>query len=1235
MLLFLLTLFLTSTIIPCSSSASLQEIQETENQFSYNFNSEINNSNQVNSLSEFPEIKKAIRPEEEGFYPYKPILSTTDNSDHLSVKDDLIYEDNDALSLKFNRTGSSSSDYIGDDYSVNDLGYNAVYYETYITDITAIKDFYSYESYSGGLVGILRDRPGNQKLAQGFEVKWDQAEFYRSRLYIEGAGSTDEIRVHLVSSYSENGRIKPDYSNILTSTNWYRPNNLPAPIMNGTTILELPTYNFNQVVKLSKGFYFIVLEFRDRDDEIADLFLWYGNHYSEDPLKSPLSYQSLSTWGSPKWLDINFNFTLEVELLPVDLLNQPLSISNPLYIELRDNEVLINSTFSKIENQFTGDHLYSSNTSANIACVRYYTFEIIYNTLSTYTITNSTFDEKTCFWNISWPSNQISLYYTLISRNLTLDIPKDWNDSFNWYYNQTSSFTADRINGKYISYLNSNSSAGLWKIETSSPNHLYSASFSNGILETDRYDLGYWTTNGTHAFGHNGSTILLSAIIRYNTTSVINDTTGFLNFTLYDRNGNFIQVKNPSSDNISFIDLTSYSSSGIANTSSGIFETSLTFDPSLNGSDLPGFWTAVVYWKNGTEVGFYSQKIVVQVRTTFEVLCEKIPESEMWTDNILINRKTGDSLKIRANFYNLSEPFFTGGGSHLENAEITVLPSWYSSSINLTYSNLTYKTSIAVNSSVGEYSLELLATGPFLENHAFNLNLSVYFLAAIEPVGFLNCSSFYSYDSTFRFQFVNISNPLNITIDFQQITVLINDSSLSDEFFSHQTIEGVTSLTINGEMTALNPGIYLITVYAHHEDFMAGYLEPDAYIVFELQVCKISFDFSLDIVENQIRQLEEFHFQVGFTIETLSGMSNTNIKTVLLPQGQIVITYIFAFQNGTTKQNQIFIEIEESHSETYLFDTDLIMIPWKVVQVNYSAQIILEDVLLDFMEISESDSYLETEIARPKIIKLIKHLITEYIYITIPSIIILLIILTLTIVFLTYLRPKKKKKIEDQKKEMYSRFSNILTNVASITKIIIVHKESTLPIFELDLGSQIEVDTALITGFFQAISSIGKEITKGESERVRKFDYGEFVVSCASKDKFVIYLLSKISILEEIEKELEDFIVWFNNIFGFTAENWIGSVDIFHTYRVQITDEIVEKLYIWTLNPLYLNRGREQEIKKLSKLEQDIIKKVKETNNVTISFILENLEEYSDEDKLITIFSLVENEYLSRKQLEF
>ena len=1193
--------------------------------------SNLNQSNQDKIIPEIP-LKLDAREGEEGFYPYDPILSTQGQSNTLEVEDKLQYSDSETFNLTNKRTGSESTDYIGGAYDVANLTYEEISYETEITNIVAVKDFYSYESYTSGLVGILRDSPANNYLAQGFEIEWEKAKFSAVRAYIEGAGTTDSIRLLLFPSKTEAGRIKPDTNALLSSTVWYDPDELPLPVMNGTTMVELPTFNFNTEVTLSKGIYFIVIQFSDNDGffQRYDLFLWYGNDYDEDPLKTPLSYQS--TEEGP-WEDVLFNFTLEVELLPVDNGGFALTIDNPKSINLRDNGVQINETSFSIEGDFVGEHILTSNTSIDIYCTRHYNFLITYETDAVYLITNSTFNEHTCYWNISWNTDSISSFYALTSRNLSIATPMDWNDSFNWYYNDAIVYPSERTQQGYITYLGTNTSSGSWKIETTSPNHVFSTVLSDEFGESERYLLGYWTTNETHVFGYNGSNIYVSVLIKSNYTELMNISSGSLNFTLYDRNGEYVLRKTNTNTSFIFEDKTDYCVSDVQSVISGVFETNLTFDPSINGSDLPGFWTAVIQWQNGSEVGFLTQRIVVQSQTLFSVNFEEIPGEGEWVEKLEISREIGDEITFLSYFYNISEPYFNLTETFVSGANVSLTKSWNDQVTKLNETENNYHVSFIVDTTLGFNGLELLATGPFLEEHYVNINMTVFFESKILNVGVTENTIQYSSDSVYEFKFVNASDPINSTVPIEQLHIFANGTKLSENQFEYETNGGVTTLTIIGEESLLEPGSYIIEVQAFNEKFRYDYRIENAFINYNLYVVLASYNVELSIVGEEVQQLEEFSFEVQITgtTQVLQTRGETP-KQYIDPQGQITIYYEFTLHNGTVIQEEITIQVDNNQTESFTFITNPIEAPWRLKQLTATAVFVPEQDLANVIASSESEILSVPKISLPRFDKMVIYLFTNYTVISIVVSSISIILLLVLSMYILLLRPRKKRKVRKMKQEFFLKTKTILDDVSSIKKIIVVNNESSLPTFELDLDQEIKIDTSLITGFFQAISTVGSELTESKSQKTQKFDYGNFLVLSIPGENYSSYLLCSKGVSEQIENGLSEFTKWFDRIFVFKAKNWSGHINDFSTYDKQIIDRITEELYIWTLKPLRINPMIELKNAKLRKHEKEIINCINTTNKCTVTDIIEKMEKYSQEDKLIALFNLREREIIISEQ---
>ncbi|MCK4845769.1 MAG: hypothetical protein KAS95_08860, partial [Candidatus Heimdallarchaeota archaeon] len=346
---------------------------------------------------------------------------------------------------------------------------------------------------------------------------------------------------------------------------------------------------------------------------------------------------------------------------------------------------------------------------------------------------NSSYWSYDISWNITWTSNEIDYSpYSNLNRTQKVVTPTDWDSTFTFYYNETNPFTAKRESYGYIILLNANNTAGDWRLTTKSPNYIEQLSLLDGLTATDRYFLGYWTANVTYATGYNGSTITSEAYVKNDGGGTPTlETTGMLNYTLFDRNGNIIPLKSSIPANLSFTDLTSYSFTGLVNDSAGFYSNDITFDPSVYNSDLPGFWTAMVFWQNGTEVGFYTIRIVVQTQTYFDAEWETEPGEDKWT-NTDISRKNSDEISVKAYYYNISEPFFSGNGTLIPTANVSNTTTWLDDGI---FTDLApqYTTSTTVNAVAGSYSVNLLATGAFIENQTISFNVDVFYELGIDP----------------------------------------------------------------------------------------------------------------------------------------------------------------------------------------------------------------------------------------------------------------------------------------------------------------------------------------------------------------------------------------------------------------------------------------------------------------------------------------------------------------------
>ncbi|UJG44859.1 MAG: hypothetical protein K9W46_06660 [Candidatus Heimdallarchaeum endolithica] len=526
-----------------------------------------------------------------------------------------------------------------------------------------------------------------------------------------------------------------------------------------------------------------------------------------------------------------------------------MEITDPKTIDLSDNGIRINSTNEKITGNFVGTYKITSNTSVSLDMNTYYNFYDSYTAVSSFEASNSSFNSHSINWEITWSSNSIDTTYTLTSRIQSLVVRDDWNDSFNWLYNGTSSFSSSRVGNKYTCTIGTNTSAGDWKITTTSPNHIYSVSLSEDGIETDRFYLGNWSTDQTNVYGHNGSQVDFETVISGNNGSVYNETTGTLNITLFDPNGNVL----PNKGNLTtidpkyiFNDVTAYTKAGLGFSSPGLVKDNIIIDPS-NGTDLPGFWTAVVFWNNGTEVGFYTKRIIVQSQTFFTAEWETEPSSGVWT-NSNIARKSGDTIRINTTFYNISEPFFSGLGTPIPDARVTYTTEWGSSD-NLTDYHPIYNGTISVSTGVGVYLISLVATGAFVENQTNNFTVSVFYESNIDP-DYLSYTTNYTNDAIFKFDFQDVTGSTSMLPD--DLIVRINGSVLNPSFYSYADNGGKVKVTINTSSASLNPGYWEVEVEAYKLNFRKSYSQQNATQLFDLTITDNPTDIIVDSADSEV-----------------------------------------------------------------------------------------------------------------------------------------------------------------------------------------------------------------------------------------------------------------------------------------------------------------------------------------------------------------------------------------------
>ncbi len=207
------------------------------------------------------------------------------------------------------------------------------------------------------------------------------------------------------------------------------------------------------------------------------------------------------------------------------------------------------------------------------------------------------------------------------------------------------------------------------------------------------------------------------------------------------------------------------------------------------------------------------------------------------------------------------------------------------------------------------------------------------------------------------------------------------------------------------------------------------------------------------------------------------------------------------------------------------------------------------------------------------------------------------------------------------------RFRDIYQTVFMIQKILIVHHETSLPVYEKDVENTIPFNSSMITGILEAISAIGQEMI-GRPTGFKKLVFNGFVVSGSYFNGFTIYVFSETDLQKEIEKGMQKIVSWFSTAFRSIKENWDGSLDIFKINKSIIENKISQTLFLWLLYPLQTSKNQQLEKENLSIFGKSILECVGKNESCTSARLLDNFKQFDEEEILNEIFGLVDKGYL-------
>jgi len=1120
-------------------------------------------------------------------YSYNTITNLKKAGDTFTINEELSVEHAKNLTILSSGSDSYNIEDPTPDYNHDSLQYNITSIETTTEQIT-------YETAENK----VRDLDSTISIrAHSFTVPYTYTLFSGAWIYLSqygGSFGTDELKLSLVE---EDISGFPNMGNILS-------NEIGGPYNSSNNITTSSSgnpayYDFEDVILNNGVTYFVVAELTFIDGDDASGFTWiakissiYSNSYYYDGI-----------WNGPNADNHGLNF--RVELMQSDINGDPFIYSDPTTINLQDNGVPITSLTQSIST--SGLHTLTADATVVLRFTNNYLFSRTFLATSSFTALNSTHSTYTNHWEIVWSLAALDLEtYSYINpiRQQYFQTPSDWKDTdFTTKINDSISIPTLRLSSGYSLSLETIKSGynflrGEMNFTTYSPNYLYDYILTDDFIETNEFNLGYWATNITHAIGYNGSIINAEIFVKDSAFSDI--LTGSVNFTLYDPYGKIIPVKDESDyTSISFTDVTSYTILETTQVSAGKYSLTTAFDPSINGTDIEGYWTAVFLWENGTEIGFYSFRIDVSKSTEASFNWEEtLGGNDFTNSSISIDRINQESVKVQILYSNISDPFYSGEGTPINAASVAYNTSWGTSGF-LSYVGPYYETDIQINAVAGNYSVTLTATGISLEAHAITFDVRVFHTFEISPSDGGNFEAYYNdYKSYIQFTVDDTSNSSNTVIPDEMVFYL--DDLLLVEEVEYNVSEipdsNLTQLELfsNTDRLDILNGSHLIRISVAKQGFIANYSQENATTTVNLEI--LTTPTTIDIVSSD----DEVYW----------GNETT-----------ITFYYVDTIHTDNIQEASLDISLDLDPAEAEIIGTP-------------SETLGLYSVTVRIYEPQETSINIFLSIRRPgyepisdQLIKSISIVapgseegIPNYIYIIIGIFSLVAVVTPLTVVV-----RRKLDKERRAEKALFARIYGLYESVLSITKLIIVHKATGLPVYEMDLGSEISLDPSLITGFLTAIASMGVELRDDKAGSIRRLQYKNFSITGSESGQFTLYTFSETDLNEEIEGQLTVISKWFAKMFSNITEDWDGSTEAFRINLKGITEKIMKEIHLWIFYPFTVSPYKQIEIEELNGLRKRLIEYITEGDNVTISRIFDELDYVKIEKGLPIIFEFIEN----------
>ena len=240
-------------------------------------------------------------------------------------------------------------------------------------------------------------------------------------------------------------------------------------------------------------------------------------------------------------------------------------------------------------------------------------------------------------------------------------------------------------------------------------------------------------------------------------------------------------------------------------------------------------------------------------------------------------------------------------------------------------------------------------------------------------------------------------------------------------------------------------------------------------------------------------------------------------------------------------------------------------------------------------------------------------------------IIILIIGIVAASSFTSYATLKRIKNIRDiRRKKLFDK----ITNVLSLSHVIVIDKNSGLNVYEESYGGR-NIDTTLVSGFLDAIRSFGIELTSARTQsQAISLEYQDSKILMAEFKSFRLILIMGEKASEEFLKSITNLSYDIDNNFGEELRNFNGDVAKFREIR-NLIETHLNTAFIY---PLTVIEPREIEPKK--PLERLMI--FKEKKFVSERAMILKAKKFMKENNLNYFFTsfLLSEQNLTPKEIE-